>query len=94
MKKTIQKVLAELKTEHPDLSYIRGLLEGLVEEEVEVRSGFAQINPIITQPPSTMPGTIYSSTDPSILDPNNPLSSKWNPPIVDQMNEELKKLDV
>ncbi len=33
MKKTIQKVLNELKQEKPDLSYIRGLLEGLVEEE-------------------------------------------------------------
>lgn len=33
MKKTITKVLAELKSEKPDLSYIRGLLEGLVEDE-------------------------------------------------------------
>lgn len=33
MKRTINKVLEELKKEGPDLSYIRGLLEGLVEEE-------------------------------------------------------------
>jgi len=34
MKRTIQKVLVELQKESPDLSYIRGLLEGLVEEEI------------------------------------------------------------
>lgn len=33
MKKTIQKVLNELKADKPDLSYIRGLLEGLVDDE-------------------------------------------------------------
>ena len=32
MQRTIQKVLAELAKEKPDLSYIRGLLEGLVDD--------------------------------------------------------------
>jgi hypothetical protein len=32
MQRTIQKVLAELAKDKPDLSYIRGLLEGLVDE--------------------------------------------------------------
>lgn len=36
MKRTIQKVLAELSKDKPDLSYIRGLLEGLVDEEPEL----------------------------------------------------------
>lgn len=33
MKKIIKKVLDELAKDKPDLSYMRGLLEGLVEEE-------------------------------------------------------------
>lgn len=33
MKKILQKVLSELQKDKPDLSYIRGLLEGLVEED-------------------------------------------------------------
>ncbi len=36
MQKTVRKVLAELQSDKPDLSYIRGLLEGLVDEEVVV----------------------------------------------------------
>jgi hypothetical protein len=33
MQKIIVKVLSELNKDKPDLSYIRGLLEGLVDEE-------------------------------------------------------------
>ena len=33
MQRTIQKVLTELSKDKPDLSYIRGLLEGLTDEE-------------------------------------------------------------
>lgn len=33
MKKTIKKVLDELAKDKPDLSYMRGLLEGLYDEE-------------------------------------------------------------
>lgn len=44
MKKTIQKVLSELKAEKPDLSYIRGLLEGLVDEEVFVSAVSPSVN--------------------------------------------------
>ena len=33
MQKTLRKILEELKTEKPDISFIRGMLEVLVEEE-------------------------------------------------------------
>lgn len=44
MKRTIQKVLAELAKENPDLSYIRGLLEGLVDEESSTPSQISGIS--------------------------------------------------
>lgn len=50
MKKTIKKVLDELQKDKPDLSYIRGLLEGLVDEEVQ---------PL---PPALNPGAIWTGS--------------------------------
>ncbi len=51
MKRTIQKVLVELKAEKPDLSYIRGLLEGLVEEEPISTSGYPTFSDKLIPPP-------------------------------------------
>jgi hypothetical protein len=47
-KNTVQKVLNELKSEKPDLSYIRGLLEGLVEDEEYIPSKYLEDKKVIT----------------------------------------------
>lgn len=39
MKKILQKVLAELQKESPDLSYIRGMLEVLIGDDSEDHGG-------------------------------------------------------
>lgn len=79
-KKTIKKVLEELAKDKPDLSYMRGLLEGLVEEEE-----------LVTKQPyiPAAPTPVWTSTDPRILDAKNPLSSKWNPDPTQQAINEI-----
>ncbi len=45
-KKTIKKVLDELAKENPDLSYIRGMLEVLVDEEETAPIKFGSITAV------------------------------------------------
>lgn len=49
MKKIINKVLEELKSENPKLDYIRGLLEAISEEETIVKY------PIVIPPDYSLP---------------------------------------
>lgn len=59
--KTLKKVLEELAKDKPDLSYMRGLLEGLVDGEV--------IHTVPYIPPSTDP-IIWTKTTTSSAIPN------------------------
>lgn len=60
MQKIIKKVLDELSNEKPDLSYMRGLLEGIVVEEIPT---YLYSNGSIT----------HSNPLPSIVSPITPM---------------------
>jgi len=65
-RKTIQKVIDELQKEKPDLSYIRGILETLMET-LEAPTGTTYTAPIYVPPYNTVnntaPNVIYEKVD-------------------------------
>ena len=74
MKKTLLKVLAELAKETPDLSYMRGLLEGLVEDEVPMPVATSFITPV--SPAVMSPGGYPINENEVTLEQLNQLEQK------------------
>ncbi len=70
MKRTLQKVLDELKKDKPDISYVRGMLEVLVEDETIVTAPSFPSSASITSPSAVMPvlATVKLDGDAGVLD--------------------------
>lgn len=68
--RVLQKCLDELKKEKPDMSYIRGMLETLVEmgEEHIVNIDGGSTTPVSIGPPILTPPTMFSSKQISASD--------------------------
>lgn len=67
MKKTLQKVLDELKKDTPDISYIRGILETLLENE-ESPILIPNVYPNINSNAKWVTTTASASPEPEIID--------------------------
>lgn len=77
MKKTIKKVLEELAKDKPDLSYIRGMLEVLIDGEDTIHS--IPYIPPLTPSVWTTTSTVSSNIDLDI--PPAPDFNSVKPPI-------------